>query len=208
MVTRRSFFLTLFAGAAMPWQGAIARASAAELNAARRFMDRLAKQAIEVLRRSEDDAEQREAAFRVLLSEGFDVPFIGRFVLGRHWRNATPEQRDRYLALFSEFLIKTYTRRLSEYSGEVFRITGAHPAGKKDVIVRTRIERPSGDPIKAGWRIRGVGSRLKIIDVSIEGVSMAVTQRAEFASVVQHKGIDGLLQALSRQTEVHLAKTS
>ncbi len=208
MLDRRTFALTLLAGAAIPWQSVIAAASPAEVEEATGFIEDLANRAIEVLRRSEDDATAREVAFRDLLSEGFDVPFIGRFVLGRHWRRATPEQRTRYLALFSDFLVTTYTRRLSDYSGESFRIIGAKPVGKTDVLVRTRIERPGGASIKAGWRVRAVADTHKIIDVSVEGVSMVMTQRAEFASVVQKTGMDGLLQVLSTRTQVHVTEAS
>ncbi len=208
MLDRRTFALTLLAGTAMPWQSVFAAASSAQVDEASRFLDELASRALAVLRRSEGDALAREPAFRDLLSEGFDVPFIGRFALGRHWRGATPEQRARYQTLFSDFLVKTYTRRLSDYSGESFRVLGAAPAGKKDVMVRTRIDRPGGPSIKVGWRVRAVAGTHKIIDVSVEGVSMAMTQRAEFASVVRRNGIDGLLQALGKQTRMHVANAS
>ncbi|MDP6707893.1 MAG: ABC transporter substrate-binding protein [Alphaproteobacteria bacterium] len=208
MVSRRRFCLTLLAGAAVPWQSVAAAVSAAEVEAASRFMDDLAKQAIELLRRTRDDADSRQAAFRQLLSTGFDVPFIGRFALGRHWRGATTAQRQRYLALFTEFLIQTYTRRLSDYSSERFQITGARAAGKRDVIVQTRIERPDSASIRADWRVRGGAGGHRVIDVSVEGISMAVTQRTEFASVVRSHGMDGLLQALESRARIHLANAS
>ncbi len=67
---------------------------------------------------------------------------------------------------------------------------------KKDVYVKTRIERPSGPPIKATWRVRNTDGRLRVIDIMIEGISMAVTQRDEFAAVMRRNGIDGLLEVL------------
>ncbi len=208
MLSRRSFVLTAIVASAIPWQQAVAAVAPEHVDGATKFIDSLANQAIAVLRNDSTSLEAREATFRDLLSNGFDVPFIGRFVLGRHWRTASDEQRDDYLGLFTEFLLKTYSRRLGGYAGEAFTVVGARSSGKKDVIVRTRIDRPSGPDIKADWRVRVRNEQYKIIDVAVEGVSMAVTQRSEFASVVRTHGMDGLLQALRMRTQMYTAKAS
>ena len=208
MVSRRKLLIALSASAAVSWQGAFAAAPSEHTDGAAKFIDALAQQAINVLRDDSDSLKQREHNFRSLLSRGFDLPFIGRFVLGRHWRQATAQQRSDYLNLYSEFLLKTYSRRLSGFSGEKFAIAGARPAGKRDVMVRTLIKRPNAPVIKADWRVRVKDGQYKIIDVSVEGVSMAVTQRAEFAAVVRSHGMDGLLQALRMRTQVYIAKAS
>ena len=75
-------------------------------------------------------------------------------------------------------------------------VVSEQAAGGKDIVVHTRIDRPSGPPIEAHWRVRGKGSTQRIIDVMVEGISMAVTQRAEFKSVVRRHGLDGLIQIL------------
>ena len=119
----------------------------------------------------------------------------------------TPEQRADYLDLFGEFIVKTYAKRLGGYSGEAFVVLKSTVTGKKrDVIVKTRIDRPSGPSLKATWRVRKFGDQDKIIDVSVEGVSMAITQRQEFASVTRRSGLEGLLQILRARTE-HLPAT-
>jgi phospholipid transport system substrate-binding protein len=137
-----------------------------------------------------------------LLRKGFNLEYIGRFVLGTTWRRATPEQRTDYLDLFGEFVVKTYAKRLGGYSGEALTVLKTTVVGKKrDVIVYTRIDRPSGPPLKATWRVRKFDDQDKIIDVTVEGVSMAVTQRQEFASVTRRSGLEGLLQILRARTE-------
>lgn len=207
MLSRR-LFVTCAPLLLFPFAPARAEASAQQVQGAARFIAWLGDQAIAVLRSDKGDLEQREAAFRRLLAQGFDVPFIGRFVLGRHWRQASPEQRHDYIALFGEFLLKTYSRRLGGYAGESLVVAGARPAGSQDIIVQTRIERPSGPPILAEWRVRVIEGQYKIIDVAVEGVSMALTQRSEFAAVVQNHGMDGLLQALRLRTQTYAAKDS
>jgi phospholipid transport system substrate-binding protein len=169
---------------------------------AAQFIDRLGKHAFATLQQANTPMAQREEAFGRILQQGFDLDLIGRFVLGKYWRQATPDQQADYLDAFGRFVIKTYARRLGGFTGQTFSITGTSVTGDKgDVLVETQIERPSAAPILAAWRVRDSGGTLRIIDVVVEGVSMAVTQRQEFASVTQRSGIEGLVQVLRAQTE-------
>jgi len=206
MVSRRLLLFSLASVCFSPAVAPVARANqSTDANGAAQFVQWLGDQAIATLRTPNMSLEQREAVFRQLLAQGFDIPFIGRFVLGRYWQQATPEQRDEYTRLFGEFVLKTYSKRLGGYAGEAFRVVGAKPAGERDALVHTRIERPSGPPLECDWRIRAAGNQFKIIDVMVENVSMALTQRQEFASVVGSSGMDGLLVALRARTEAAAA---
>lgn len=192
----------LAAGATVAVPGVLfAAASPQAIESAAAFIRKLAGQAIGILQSSNVRLAAREAQFRVLMSNGFDMPFIARFVLGKHWRKATPQQRSDYVALFTEFILQTYSRRMGGYSGQSFAVAGARAAGKRDILVRTRIVRPGGPPIKADWRVRPNGSEYRIIDIMVEGVSMGVTQRSEFNAVVRQRGMPGLLQALRARTQ-------
>ncbi len=162
----------------------------------------LGDQAFTLLHQTGMPLAQREQAFGKILREGFDLPLIGRFVLGKYWRQASGEERQDYLDAFGDYVVKVYAHRLGGFEGQSFSVTGTKIAGeKKDVLVNTRIDQKSGAPIQAAWRVRESDGQHKIIDVSVEGVSMAVTQRQEFASVVRRSGIGGLVQVLRAQTE-------
>lgn len=208
MISRRHFvaivasagFLFLAAGHAGTASAQTA-ASPAVVQGAGQFIQWLGDQALGTLRTQGMTLDQRENAFRSLMRTGFDIELIGRFVLGRYWQQATPEQRSEYVQLFGEYLVKTYARRLGGYSGETFAIAGAVPAGEQDVLVKTRIERPSGPPLICDWRVRSIDGKYKIIDVMVEGISMAVTQRQDFAAVVQNGGMPALLTALRARTD-------
>lgn len=175
----------------------IARAT---VNDAANFINQLGNQAISTLRATDLTLSQREAQFRKLLSRGFDLHFIGRFVLGRYWRRATPEQQNDYIALYGEYLLQTYSSRLGGYSGETLIVTGARQASEKDIVVSTKLDRPNGLDIAADWRVRVIDGRYRIIDVAIEGISMAFTQRSDFASVIRRDGMEGLLTVLRART--------
>lgn len=161
------------------------------------FIQNLGNRAIKTFS-DKANAPKAKEKFHALLVEGFDVPYIARWVLGRYWNVANDAQRQEYLGLFERMIVDAYAGRFAEYSGETFKIIGTRPEGDADSSVTTQIVRPSGPPVNVDWRVRKTGGAYKIIDVSVEGVSMGVTQRSEFASVIQTNGgqFDGLLKAL------------
>ena len=192
---RRRVWLLLVAAAWLIAGPALAVQKASPDEAAT-FIQSLGEEALSVLGESNGSLAQREAQVRDLLSRSFDLKTIGRFVLGQSWKRATPAQRSEYQQVFSQFVLYTYSRRLGGYSGESFKIVEHKPAGKRDALVTTRINRPSGPPLLASWRVRRVGDQHKIIDVVVEGASMVIAQRSEFKAVVQRQGIDGLIESL------------
>jgi phospholipid transport system substrate-binding protein len=174
----------------------LALAAPREANAqdARSFIATLGQEAIQVLGPGVPVA-QRQARFRELFRNDFDLAGIGQFVLGRYWRVATPQEQQEFLGLFQEYLVRAYSARLGEYGGEPFRVTGVRPNGE-ETIVASEIIRRNGSPIAVDWYLIGHGP-LKITDVYVGGVSMKVTQRDEFASVIQRNG--GRVEALIAQ---------
>ena len=129
-----------------------------------------------------------------LLDGATDLELVARLVLGRYWRQATPEQQAEFVALFKELIMQTMAERMSWYNGQTFEIGGAKPVDERDTMVATRILRPSGKPpILVDWRVRESGGSFLLIDIIAEGVSLVVTQRAEAAEVIGRDGLDGLL---------------
>jgi phospholipid transport system substrate-binding protein len=162
----------------------------------------LGNKALEVLGNNVDP-KLRVARFRQLFSEDFDVPGIARFVLGRYWRLATEPQQQEFVKVFADYIALAYSNRLTEYSGETLHVTGSKPAPGGSVV-SSEIVRPNGaPPAKVDWLLTPHDGAYKISDVVVEGVSMAVTQRSEFASVIQRNGgqVQGLITALRQKTE-------
>jgi phospholipid transport system substrate-binding protein len=172
--------------------------SAAAISPSEKLISDIGEQAISFLADENLSDSAREEAFRELLINNFDMKTIGRFVLGRYWRTATPEQKDEYFDLFEDMVIKTYSKRFSEYSGQKLVVTGSRDENGADKLV-TSLVKGGGSDISVDWRVRekSDGSH-KIVDVIVEGVSMSVTQRSDFSSVIQRGGgnIEALLQQL------------
>ena len=163
------------------------------------FIKDLGTRAIEVLG-PRVPAEQRLSRFRELFQNDFDVPRIGRFVLGRYWRTATPQEQAEFLRLFQEYVVQAYSNRLGEYGGQPFIVTGTRPGGG-DVIVTSEIIRQNGSRVVVDWYLVPSGGAYKITDVYVGGVSMAVTERDEFAAVIQRHGgqVSALIELLRRK---------
>ena len=158
------------------------------------FMNRLWGRAVEVLNRKTDPAV-REARFRELFRQDFDAPGIARFVLGRYWRAVSEEEQKEFVKLFEDYVVFVYTARLADFGGQSFKIRGSRSDGN-GVIVSTDVVSPGNPtPLRMDWRlVTEDNGSYKINDVIVEGVSMTMTQRSEFAAVVQRNG--GQVQSL------------
>lgn len=198
---RRSF-LALAACFAM----AIAAPASAQSQDPAQFINDLGQKALAALTNKSAGASELQNRFRSLLNGNFDVKTIGRFALGRYWNTASPQQQQDYLQLFEDQIVDAYATRFREYSGETFKVGTVRTEGS-DSVVTSQIIRPQGPPIDVEWRVRKAGDGLRIIDVAVAGVSMATTQRSEFAAVIERNGgnVDSLIQALRNKT-VSVAK--
>lgn len=195
---RRYFVIAVFGAFLL----AGSNAAIAKQGDASAFIRNLGHQAVSVLQSHGKNLDAREKAFRKLLAEKFDLTLIGRFSLGRYWRRASAAQRRDYLNLFSEYVLQAYASKLGGYAGEkLIVVSETALSNKKDFYVKSRIQRPSGLPIKATWRVRVGKDGIKIIDILVEGISMAVTQRDQFSAVVRRNGFEGLLEVLRARTD-------
>ena len=178
-----------------------AQAPAAHAETPSQFITSLGDTAISVLLDDTLTNAERVTLFRGLMVERFDLPLISRYVLGVHWRRASAEQKDEYSVLFEAFLVNVYSSRLGTYGGQTLRVNSTRTIGR-DAIVATDVRGPGTPPLKVDWRVRGVAGNYKVVDIIIEGASMLVTQRDEFASVIRRSGgnLDGLLARLRQTT--------
>jgi len=169
---------------------------------ARVFMSEMWNRSIEILSKKLPQTE-RLARFRELFEADFDGPGIARFVLGRYWRSASPQEQQEFLRLFDDYVVFVYGTRLANFNGESFKVRGSRTE-ESGVIVSTDVISPGGEaPIKIDWRLVTDNGAFKINDIIIEGISMMVTQRSEFASVIQRHGgqVSGLLELMREKTK-------
>ncbi len=205
-LTRRSLAVCL-ASAVMLIALPFANGARAADDAASVFISTLGSRAVDIMKnKSSTTFEQREAQFKDLLVEGFHIKTISRFVVGKYWKEATDAQKAAYDDIFVAFITRVYAARFDSYSGQTFEMveTIKDPGG--DEWVRTKILQPGGSqPIAVDYRVRLFDGQYKVIDVVVEGISMLNTHRVEFASVINKRGLDGLIAELHARLEEPVA---
>ena len=145
----------------------------------------------------------------ILPSTDFDK--ISALVLGKLWKTATPEERERFKQEFQTLLVRTYSRAFIEFKDWSIRYLPIElEAGATKVIVKTEVIQPSLQPVAVDYRMLLSDGQWKAYDIMIEGVSLVTNYRTTFTTEVQAKGslgavIDGLQK---RNSEALLAKNS
>ena len=140
----------------------------------------------------------RQEGLRNIFTKYLDLPFIGKFVLGRHWRPLNKTDQEKYIKAFETYVVNIYAKRLDSYSGETIQVDGSRTVSDQDVIVASKMQRASGPPVSLEWRVRVDAQTDRIIDVVVEGVSMVISQREEFSTFLQNNSIEALITRLEQ----------
>lgn len=197
---RRHLLATAALLAAVPGFGF---AQAPSLDDPAAFVGHFAQKGIvEVLEAKISQAEKAER-FRTLFKQLFDIPSIARFVLARYWNMAKPPEQEKFLKVFEDVIVYTWARRFSEYSGQTLKTDNTAPDGADGSLVNSKIVgKDSSQSFGVQWRLRKRADGWRIVDVIIDGVSMAITYRQEYASIIaQQGGIPGLIAALETRAK-------
>lgn len=180
----------------------VARAATADPTA---LIQGLVQQALQALTDKQASEQLRQDKFRALLDQNFDIPRIARFVLGRYWTLANDSERQEFDRLFEQWIVRTYSTQFNQYSGEQVKVTGSRAESDDSTVVSSQIIRTNGGPpVKVDWRVRkNDDGGSKIVDVNVEGVSMALTEREQISSVIDRNG--GSVAGLNKTLEEKLA---
>ena len=135
----------------------------------------------------------------------FDLDFMARFSVGRHWKTLDEDQRIKLVDAFSRLTIATYADRFNDYSGESFEIGTEEPAPRDTKVVYTSIVKSDGEKIAINYLMRPLkeaanGSGWAVIDIFLKGrFSELARRRSEYASVLKRKTFEGLLLAIDEK---------
>lgn len=172
----------LFLGAI--FSAAAPRVAAAQDQGAAAFIQYHGAQALQQLA---GPAQQRVAYFRQLFAANFDLPEISRFVLGPYGRMLAPQQQQEFATLFQDYIARSSVR-LAPYAGAQFRVTGERPYGGATVVTSQAFSPGSNQAIGIDWQVVNQAGRYLVTDVVVGGVSMKVSLRDEFATIIQRNG--------------------
>ena len=130
----------------------------------------------------------------------FDFRRMSQWVLGKYWRKATPDQRERFVAEFRALLVRTYGRVLSEYAGEkVVYLPAGDTGDATRVTVRTEIELSDNTAVPVAYSMYLGSDGWKVYDVAFSGVSMVTNYRSAYGRIIRMEGMDSLIDRMIRQ---------
>ena len=170
-------------------------------NPAITFVNSLADNVINNILTADVSQEEKMKRFKTEFETALDLKNIGQFVLGVYWRKASTEERSAFLDAFMDFTTKTWADRFNLYQGQKIVFTGARNAEKKQLYVDSVIQ--NNPPVEVIWRLKQKDNSYRIIDIIIEGVSMAMSYRNEYSSFLQiHNGdVAALTQELKKRSD-------
>ncbi len=165
------------------------------------FVENLGKQVVEKVSNVNLSENERHVNFRDLYLNSFDNYYISRFVLGRYWKRLDSDMRKQFVKSFNNYIVATYAPKFKGWQGTFKAVDSLIENNYYNVKMNVLNE--DGPTLKLMWKIYlDKNKNFKILDVNIDGVSMLVTQRAEFMSVIKNnpKGVIGLIEAMDAKT--------
>ena len=144
----------------------------------------------------------RYARLAPVVERTFDIPLMTRLAVGPAWETLPPADQQRLQAAFVHYVTATYADQFDSYSGQQLQVTGERPTGR-DTIVQTKIVKSNGETTKLDYLMRPDQGSWKIADVYLDGtISQLSVHRSEFYSILRREGVDGLVMALNRKTDL------
>ena len=168
------------------------------------FISRLATGAIENLTSPDLPQEERQARFRSMLKDGFDLENVANFLLGPFRRKASEAEIDAFRLEFEDNVVATYAWRFASYDGQAFSVGTVRDGSRGQKIVSSSLSQSDGaPPIVIDWRLTPHGDSWRIFDIVVEGLSMLVTQRDEYSAVIRRNDgkVSALIDAIKAQNE-------
>ncbi|MCZ6744465.1 MAG: ABC transporter substrate-binding protein [Alphaproteobacteria bacterium] len=184
-----------------PWTAPEIQAAPAD---AKSFVAHIGEKAVRELTPKDISDAERVKRMRALLAEAFDVKAISKFVLGIYWRRTTEDQRAEFLKLYKTVVSHSYAGLFKKYTGETFEVIRQVSVAGGGSIVYGRIKRMNGPPVAIELQVVKYSGTYKVVDIKIEGLSMPLTHRKEYSSVIRRNrgNVAGLLSVLRKKASI------
>lgn len=163
---------------------------------ARLFVQGLGDKTLTIVQSQDSTLDNKEVELRTLFTESVDTVWIGRFVMGRYWLDATPAQQEEFSKLYTEYLTQSYVPNFKNYTDEKFTVENTTMEDKDEYLVQTQITRTNQPSVRVDYKIRYANEKYQIFDIIAEGISMITTQRSEFGAILARNSVDKLIQKL------------
>lgn len=158
---------------------------------------------LEIMRNGESLGFQgRYDTLKPVIQDNFDTQLIARVIMGRYWGSLSEEQKQEFIDVFNELSIATYASRFNSYDSESFEYLGTESLNKQRVLIQTRMTKPNGEDVKFDYLMHQRDGKWYIMSVVAQGVNDLSLKRAEYSSIMDEKGFDGLIAELHNKIAI------
>ncbi len=166
---------------------------------AKDFIQEIGDKVIAIVTTDKITADAKEKQLNDLFIETVDINWIAKFVVGKYWRESTPEQQQTYLKLYKHFLVSSYVSKFRQYTDQKMLIN-KFSAEDSGYFIETTINDNGGKSYNVAYKTKlAENGKFKIYDIIAEGVSLITTQRSEFSSILAREGMDALIKKLGQK---------
>ena len=165
-----------------------------------KFISDIGNKIVNIANNSGSEKEKRDKIIRIV-DDNIDSKWIARFVLSKHYRRSSLEQRKKFSDLYHQFMINTYGPKFKNYNGRKFTVSEVSKRRSFYLAKAEFLPRESNIPILIDFRVKEKNGRLVILDFIAEGISLIETQRSEFNSAISQNGMDKFLEILNKRVK-------
>lgn len=166
------------------------------------YVKNLIAESYRVLEDSSKPMAVKKAECEVLLDHNLDTPWMAKFTLGKFRKNSTPEQQTDYIETYRAYVIRAFSNNIKSFNNQQIIIKNVQKLNDNEFAINTFIKNRSDSNIKIDFLVRSYDNgHFKIFDIVTEGISLINSHQAEFANIINNKGIDGLIIEIKTKTE-------
>lgn len=180
----------------------VASPALAEESTCQTFAVTMTKHVVDIFHDAKQNESQKRAALSGLFQEAVDTDWIGKFVLGRFWKAASPAEQAEYLKDYRGYLTHNYISKFNDEDGMsvdditlgslTLQSTGQYEA-------KTLIKRKNEEDVKVDYLLDDTSGKCQVHDIRVEGVSLLTSERSEFAALANSSGVKGVIEAMQKQ---------
>lgn len=187
--------------AAIAFSCSLIAATPANASEAESYVRTIAEKLEPLLQNGTVTPQSVDAFLKANIVEELDMNRIAKYVLRNHWSEINSEDQKKFKSIFRLFIVENFKRQLVKYSNAEIRIIRSVEHKPEGVSVITRVRVPSKSPLNMNWRLFRENDRLKIFDVSVQGISKLSATRSEYKSVLEKQGFNYLLTQICSKLE-------
>jgi phospholipid transport system substrate-binding protein len=175
-------------------------APVAAADSATQVIENLHTELLEVMQQANElGYEGRYQRLDPVVTSSYDLPFIAKFVVGRHWKDFSGEQKSEFVETFTKLSIATYAANFNGYSGESFKTISNEELRRGRLLVKSVLIKADGEEVTLDYVLHQRENRWRIINAIAQGVSDLSLKRADYSSYLKKKGFDELIAKLNEK---------